>query len=140
MALIKREPFDEIDRFFRDLAPHGGSARGAQMGFDMAVDVYEDGNAIIAEMNAPGVRADDIDVEVEDSYLRIAGRREEIDEKRQKSHYAKEIRRGSFERIVQLPARIDEEKVEAEYDNGVLRVTLPKREQAPEKRVTVKVK
>ncbi len=139
MSLIKWEPFDELDRVFRDLNPTL-SARGTQVGFDMAVDVYEDGNDLVAEMNVPGLKADDIDVEVEDSYLRISGRREEVQEKKEKNHYAKEIKRGSFERVVALPDMVEQDKVTAEYDNGVLKVTMPKRERTPDKKVKVQVK
>lgn len=139
MSLIKWEPFDEFDRIFRDLSP-ALSSRGGQMGFDMAVDVYEDGQNLVAEMNVPGLKADDIDVEVEDNYLRIAGRREETQEKKEKSHYSKEIRRGSFERVVQLPDMVEQEKVEAEYKDGVLKITMPKREKTEEKKVKVQVR
>ncbi|MEZ4103800.1 MAG: Hsp20/alpha crystallin family protein [Candidatus Paceibacterota bacterium] len=139
MSLIKWEPFDEFDRIFRDLSP-ALSSRGGQMGFDMAVDVYEDGQNLVAEMNVPGLKADDIDVEVEDNYLRISGRREEMQEKKEKSHYVKEIRRGSFERVVQLPDMVEQEKVEAEYKDGVLKITMPKREKAAEKKVKVQVR
>lgn len=139
MSLIKWEPFDEFDRIFRDLNPMV-SARGSQVGFDMAVDVYENENDLIAEMNVPGLKAEDVDVEVEDNYLRISGRREETQEKKEKNHYSKEIRRGSFERAVQLPDMVDQENVTAEYDNGVLRVVMPKREKTAEKKVKVQVK
>jgi HSP20 family protein len=139
MSLIKWEPFDEFDRFFRDLHPMV-PGRNGQMGFDMAVDVYEDGNNVVAEMNVPGLKADDIDVEVEDNFLRVSGKREEVQEKKEKSHYAKEIRRGSFERVLQLPDLVEQEKVEAEYKDGVLKITMPKREQPPEKKVKVQVK
>lgn len=139
MSLIKWEPFDEFDRFFRDsnmLLP----TRQSMAGFDMAVDVYEDGNNIVAEMNVPGLKAEDIDVEVEDSYIRISGKREEFQEKKQKNHYAKEIRRGSFERVVQLPDAVEQEKVEAEYKDGVLKISMPKREKVADKKVKVVVK
>lgn len=139
MSLIKWEPFDEFDRFLRDVQPLM-PARGGQVGFDMAVDVYEDGNDIVAEMNIPGLKADDIDVEVEDAYLRIVGRREEVQEKKEKNHYAKEIRRGSFERVVQLPDMVEQENVSAEYKDGVLKVRMPKRESVPDKKVKVVVK
>lgn len=139
MSLIKWEPFDEFDRFFRDLHPLTAN-RGLQMGYDMAVDVYEDGNNVIAEMNVPGLTAADIDVEVEDNYLRVSGKREEVQEKKEKSHYAKEIRRGSFERVLQLPDLVEQDKVEAEYQNGVLKITMPKRAQVPEKKVKVQVR
>ncbi len=138
MSLIKWEPFDEFDRLLRDHPLM--STRNSQVGFDMAVDVYEDGNDIVAEMNVPGLKGEDIDVEVEDSYLRISGRREEVQEKKEKNHYVKEIRRGSFERVVQLPDMVEQEKVEAEYKNGVLKIRMPKHEKAPDKKVKVQVK
>jgi HSP20 family protein len=77
---------------------------------------------------------------VEDNYLRISGKREEVQEKKEKNHYVKEIRRGSFERAVALPDMVDQEKVDAEYKDGVLKVTMPKREVKEEKKVKVKVK
>ena len=137
MSLIKWEPFDDFDRIFRDMSLVN---RSANPGYDMAVDVYEDGNDLVAEMNLPGLKVDEIDVEVEDNYLRIAGRREEVQEKKEKSHYAKEIRRGSFERVVALPDLVDQDNVSAEYQSGVLKVRMPKRPQQEEKRVKVQVK
>lgn len=139
MSLIKWEPFDEFDRLLRDVHPLM-SARNTQVGFDMAVDLYDDGNSVVAEMNVPGLKAEDIDVEVEDNYLRISGRREEVQEKKEKNHYAKEIRRGSFERVVQLPDAVEQDNVTAEYKDGVLKVTMPKKEKAPDKKVKVEVK
>ena len=139
MSLIKWEPFDEFDRLFRDMsiAP---MLRGNQPGLDLAVDVYEDGANLVAEMNLPGLEADKIDVEVENNYLRIAGRREEVQEKKEKNHYAKEIRRGSFERVVALPDEVEQGNVSAQYENGVLKVTMPKRQKPEEKKVKVQVK
>ncbi len=139
MSLIKWEPFDEFDRFFRDASAFP-MLRNGQGGFDLAVDVYEDGENLVAEMNLPGIDAEKIDVEVEDNYLRIAGRREEVNEKKEKSHYAKEIRRGSFERVVALPDMVEQEKVAAEYENGVLKITMPKRAQESRGKVKVAVK
>ncbi len=139
MSLIKWEPFDEFDRFFRDVQPLSTN-RGLSVGFDMAVDVYEDGDALVAEMNLPGLKGEDIDVEVEDNYLRISGRREEQHEKKEKSHYAKEIRRGSFERVVSLPDAVNQEQVTAEYKDGVLKVHMPKRAETTENKVKVMVK
>jgi len=139
MSLIKWEPFDDFDRLFRDL-PSLSSTKLSNVGLDLAIDVYEDGNNLVAEMNLPGLKADDIDVEVEDNYLRVSGKREEVQEKKEKSHYTKEIRRGSFERVVPLPDMVNQDKVEAEYGNGVLKVIMPKREGKEEKRVKVQVK
>lgn len=139
MSLIKWEPFDDFDRVFRDLAPMSGFKMPA-MGFDLAVDVYEDGNNLIAEVNLPGLKGEDINVEVEDNYLRLSGKREEVQEKKEKNHYSKEIRRGSFERVIALPDLVEQEKVEAEYKDGVLKVTMPKQAEKEEKRIKVSVK
>lgn len=139
MSLVKWEPFDEFDRMFRDfgmLAP----TRGNQVGFDLAVDVYEDGQNLVAEMNLPGLKGEEIEVEVEHNHLRISGKREEVQEKKEKNHYAKEIRRGSFERVIPLPDRVAADKVEAEYEGGVLKVTMPKLTEKEESKIKVKVK
>lgn len=138
MSLIKWEPFDEFDRVFRDLQPFS-ALRSQPLGWDLAADVYEDGETLVAEMNLPGLSADDIDVEVEAGHLRVAGKREEVDEKRGKSHYAKEIRRGSFERVIPLPDVVREDGVEATYRDGVLTVVMQKRAQDANKRIKVKV-
>jgi HSP20 family protein len=135
MAIVKWEPFGELDRFFDDFP-----ATGFGMPGDMAVDLYEDGNNIIAEMNIPGIEPDKVDVTVEGNYLRICGTRSEEKEKKEKQFYSKEIRRGSFERALRLPAQVAEDKVEAEYKDGVLRVTLPKLEEKKAGKVKVVVK
>lgn len=140
MSLIKWEPFDEFDRMFREFGLLNSPRSGQLMSYDLAVDMYEDDNNLIAEMNLPGLKGDEIDVEVEQNHLRVAGRREEIQEKKEKSHYAKEIRRGSFERVVPLPDRVDATKVEAEYANGVLRITMPKLTNEEDNKIKVKVK
>lgn len=139
MSLIKWEPFDDFDRVFRDLSL-SPALKMSNANFDLACDVYEDGSNLVAEMNLPGLNGDQIDVEVEDNHLRISGRREEVQEKKEKSHYAKEIRRGSFERLIPLPDLVMQDKVEAEYEDGVLKVTMPKREAVGENKVKVKIK
>jgi HSP20 family protein len=137
MSLIKWEPFDDFDRIFRDLSL---SPSLKMSNFDLACDVYEDDANLVAEMNLPGLDGENIDVEVEDNHLRISGRREEVQEKKEKSHYAKEIRRGSFERAIPLPNAVKPDQVEAEYANGVLKITMPKKEGIESNKIEVKVK
>lgn len=139
MSLIKWEPFDDFDRIFRDMSSLP-ALKMSNTNFDLACDVYEDGNNLIAEMNLPGLVGEDIDVEVEDNHLHVSGKREEVQEKKEKSHYAKEIRRGSFERLIPLPSVVEQSSVEAEYVDGVLKVTMPKREDSGDNKVKVKVK
>lgn len=137
MSLIKWEPFDDFDRLFKEV---GGLAPAQnRIGFDLAADVYEDEKNVTVEMTLPGLTGEDIDVEVEDDHLRIAGRREEVQEKKEKSHYVKEIRRGSFERVIHLPSVVETEAVDATYKDGVLKVTMPKKEKTGDNKVKVKV-
>lgn len=136
MPIIKWEPFGELDRMFEDFP----SVALPKMGWDMAVDVFEEKGNVVAEMNLPGIDPEKINVSVENEYLRISGSREEEKETKEKHYYSKEIRRGSFERVVRLPQDVIKEKVEADYKNGVLRVTFPKAVGAPTGKVKVKVK
>lgn len=137
MSLIKWEPFDDFDRVFRDLS--FPQMKMQNMSFDLAADVYEDGSTVVAEMNLPGLTADNIDVEVENNHLRVSGRREEVDEKKEKDHYTKEIRRGSFERVLPLPCEVKQTEVTAKYKDGVLRVTMPKKEEEKEQKVKIEI-
>jgi HSP20 family protein len=136
MSLIKWEPFDDIDRVFNEFPfPF---AKGA--GRDLAIDLYEEGNDIIAKMSLPGVDGEKIDVSVEDGYLRMSGSREEERKEKKKNYYSKEITRGSFERMVRLPGSVDTGKVKAEYEDGMLTVTLPKIGETRSNNIKVEVK
>lgn len=137
MSLIKWEPFDDLDRVFRNLSL---SPTFKIPDLDLACDVYEDGNNLVAEMNLPGLDGKNIDVEIEDNHLRVSGRREEIKEKKEKSHYNKEIRRGSFERVIALPRTVEQKGVEAEYKDGVLKIVMPKKEDGGGNKIKVNVK
>ncbi|KKS85123.1 MAG: Heat shock protein Hsp20 [Parcubacteria group bacterium GW2011_GWA2_43_11] len=136
MAIIKWEPFGEIDRFFNDFP----TQNFLKFGRDMAVDLYEDGNNLVAEMNVSGIDPEKIDITVEGNYLRIAGTREEEKEHKDKQFYSKEISRGSFERTLRLPELVHDEKIEAECKDGVLRVIMPKTEGKKKEKIKVFVK
>ena len=121
MSLIKWEPFGDIDRFFEE-----GILTFPKFGRDLAVDVYEKENNIIAEMNLTGIDPEKIDVSVKDNYLHISSSREESKEEKKKHYYSKEISRGSFERVVYLPDAVQKDKIKAEFKDGELTITMPK--------------
>lgn len=112
----------------------------SKLGGDLAVDIYEKDNNIIAEMNLPGINPDNIEVSVEDNYLKISGSREESKEEKKKHYYSKEIRRGSFERVVRLPSSVQRDKVLAEFKNGELTITLPKSKETNSNKIKIEVK
>ncbi len=138
MQIIKWEPFREIDRFFDDRFFQPFTTL-PKLGFDLAVDVYEEKGNVVAKMSLPGIRPEDLDVSLEDDTLTIAGKREEEKETEKKDYYSKEIRRGSFSRTVSLPKSVDAGKTEAKYENGELVVTMPVVASTKEKAVKVKI-
>ncbi len=138
MALIPWKPFSGLENFFEDedwllpIIPRSQSNAPV-------MDVYETEKDIVAEVNLPGVDPNKIDVSVEDQVLRISGATEEKKEEKKKGYWRKEIRKGSFERAIRLPAPVKEDKVEAVYDKGVLKIIMPKLSSKPQKK-KIKVK
>jgi HSP20 family protein len=127
----------ELDRFFDE------DMMEAFMGgrdFVPAVDIYQDKDNVIAELSIPGVKPEDIDISIENDVLTISGQKEEKSEVKREDYYRKEIRRGSFSRSVILPMRVKGEEAQAECANGMLKVTMPKAEEAKPKRISVSVK
>jgi HSP20 family protein len=109
------------------------------MGWDLAVDVFEEKGNVIAEMNLPGITPDKVNVTFENGGLKITGSREEEKETKEKNFYCKEIHRGKFERMVELPVEVKKEKAEAHFKNGVLRVVIPKKEEVKPEPLKIKV-
>lgn len=131
MRLIPWSPFslDEMDNWFEDFAPGTG--------FMPAMDVYQDRDNVIVETPITGVDPEKIDISVENDVLSISGKSEHKSEVDEKDYYRKEVRYGSFHRSVSLPASVDGAKAKAEYDDGVLKVVIPKEERAKPKKIQV---
>ena len=142
MAIIKWEPFSELDRIFEDryFPAISFPSLSSKFGWDLAVDLYEEKGNVIAKLALPGINPDDIDISVEADMLRISGKREEEKETKDKNYYSKEIRRGAFSRVLSLPKSVDAAKTSAEYKDGVLQVTMPSTGGAKGKSVKIKVK
>ena len=136
MPFIKWEPFKDIEKIFEDDLFNVSS----KMGGDLATDIYEEGNNIIAQINVPGIDPKNVELSIEDDVLRISGQREEEKEEKGKKFYSKEVRRGSFERSIKLPARVQDDKTDAEYKGGVLIVTMPKKEVASSGKIDIKIR
>ncbi len=137
MNIVPRKSFGEMDNFFND---DWFFPVFSKKGFDPEMDVYETENDVVAEVSLPDVDCDDVDVFVEDGVLRVTGEfADESEEGEQgKNYWKREIRKGSFQRAVRVPSEVDEDKVEAVYDKGVLKVTMPKVE--PKKKEAKKIK
>lgn len=117
----------EIDRLFEDVWGRGGSARS----WMPSVDVRESEQAITLEFELPGIRAENIDITSENGVLSVRGeKREERKEGEEEGgrYHVVERSYGEFIRSFQLPPGVDEESIEADFDNGVLTVKVPKSE------------
>lgn len=137
MPLIKWRPFTDIEEMFeREFIP----IRWPKIGWDLAADVYEEKGNIVVKLNLPGVSPEKIDISIEGENLRISGSRGEEKETKDKNYYSKEIRYGSFERTIAIPVPVKTEGVKAEYKDGVLTVTLPKKEHEVVKKIKVETK
>ncbi len=135
MTLQRWEPLSLTDFFEDEIFPKQTSQK---FPLDLAVDLYESDNNLIANMSVAGIEPEDIDVTVEDNYLRIIGTRNETNEIKDRNYYSKQISRGSFEKVVPLPIEIEKDSIQAEIDNGILTITMSKKEEiAEKKKVTV---
>ena len=140
-ALIKwtpfLEPFEEMDKMFSELTP---SVRGMQGGFMPAVDMYEDKENVIIEAQLAGIDPDKVDVSIENDILTIKGESEKKSEIDEKNYYRKEIRRGGFYRSIPLPTHVLGDKANAVAEDGVLKINIPKAEQAKPKTIKIEKK
>lgn len=106
------------------------------------LDMYEEEDTVVVKVKAPGFKEENIDITVEDGVVTITGKieAEEEEEDKKKKYYRKEFTSQSFTRRVDLPVRVQPEQAEADYENGVLTLTLPKAEEAKPKAIKVKAK
>ncbi|HBM45849.1 MAG: Heat shock protein Hsp20 [Parcubacteria group bacterium GW2011_GWF2_38_76] len=104
----------------------------------LATDVYNKGRNIVVKLNLAGIDPDKIDISVTSDSVKISGVAEEEETTEGCDYFVKEIRRGSFERVVKFPVRVEMDKAEAEYKNGILKITIPKREESIVNKIKVK--
>ena len=108
-------------------------------GWAPAVDVKENEQEYTLEADLPGMKKEEIDITVVDNVVTLKGERKHESETKEKDYHRVERRYGSFERTFEIPGGFDADKIAAHFDNGVLRVTLPKREESKPKQIEVKV-
>lgn len=138
MSIIKwtpmLDPFNEMDRWL-DNWPSNSMAN-----FAPAVDVWEDADNVYVETPLPGVNPEQVNIAIENDILTIEGASEKKTEVDEKNYYRKEVRSGSFHRAVALPSSVKSDDAKAEYEKGILKITVPKEERAKPKKVKVEVK
>ena len=135
---------DEMDRMFHRFE-FGFPRWPTQMSREAAltvpeIDIRENANAIVVEAELPGVDEKDVTVTLANGVLTIKGEKKHQKEEKGESYHVVERSYGAFERAVRLPDTVDDAKVEAKFENGVLRVTAAKRPEAikAERKIEIK--
>src|SRR5271155_2219797 len=147
MTVITRwEPFrefstlqDRLNRLFQQSVGEGREESLTTSSFAPPVDVYEDDHQVTLKIEVPGIDEKDIDVRVENNTLTVHGERKFEKEEKEENFRRVERQYGSFTRSFTLPTTVDPEQVQANYDKGVLKVTLAKKAEAKPKQIKVNV-
>jgi HSP20 family protein len=133
---------ERMNQIFEDaLARSRGREEGLRTGmWTPAVDIYENSDFVVVKAELPGVEKNHISVEVKEGILLLRGERKFEKEVKEESYHRIERSYGSFQRSFSLPVSVDQDRVTARFEDGVLEVKLPKKEMAKRKQIQVDVK
>lgn len=136
MRLRVWEPFRRVAPFYADFDKLANEAEGT---WHPSVDISENENAFVLKAELPGVNREDINIDINNKTLTLKGEKK-FEEKTEKENYVRVERSyGSFSRTFALSDKVDTENVKASYKDGVLEVTLPKKEEAKPREIKVEV-
>ncbi len=138
-----RGPFEDLERMRREMDTLFGSAgrgvlRETRAGVFPLINITENKDGFVIRAELPGIKADEIDISVTGDTLSISGERKIPAESEDAKYHRREREAGRFNRIVRLPGQINTEGVEATTVDGVLKILLPKAEEAKPKQITIK--
>jgi len=135
---LSPDPFGGL-RFFEDAITRLMSEPRSNRPWSPSVDVFETEDALTLKADLPEVKTEDIDVRVENQTLTLRGQRKFEKEEKIKGYHRIERSYGEFVRSFAVPSTVDTDKVQADYKNGVLTITLPKKEAAKPRQVKVAI-
>ena len=146
MAIVRWDPFRELEtlqgrmgRLFEDAMGRSGDHDLTDRGWMPKVNIYEDENEIEVTAELPGIAEKDIDIKVENNVLSLKGEKKIMKEKEYGTYHMVETSYGAFNRSFTLPGTVDQAKITANYENGILNIGLPKKEETKPKSISVKI-
>jgi HSP20 family protein len=146
MALVPWKPFDELTSFRREmdqLWDRFFSERPAldmlEKGWEPTMDITETKSDLIVKAELPGIDPKEIDISLTGDTLTIKGEKQQEKEEKEENYYRIERSYGIFSRTIKLPVSVQNDKIKASYQHGVLKITLPKSEEAKQKQIKIKV-
>jgi HSP20 family protein len=130
---------DHVNNLFEGFSGANGNGKDqlAAGSFAPAVDIYEDEHNLVLKLEVPGVNEEDLDISLENNALTVKGERKFEKEEKEENFHRIERRFGAFTRSFRLPNTVDSESVSANYDKGVLKLTLAKRAEAKPKQIKI---
>ena len=132
---------DAMDRLFDDAFTRPFSLRnGGSTWSSLPIDMYQTNDEVVVKAVVPGFRPDQVQISITGDVLTIRGELTQEEEKKDKAWHLREQRLGSFERSVELPVSVTSDKATAEFENGVLTITLPKAEEVKPKSISIRAK
>ena len=144
--IIRWEPAREMmtlreamDRLFDDAFTRPLSLGGNNWSIP-AVDMYQTDNEVVVKAALPGIKADEVQINVTGEVLTIKGETKQENETKEKAYHIREQRWGTFERSLVLPTEVVADKAKADFENGILTITLPKAEEVKPKTISIKTK
>jgi len=145
MAIVRWDPFrdsvafrERMNRLFDNaISSHTDENDLIGSSWSPSVDIYETDNALILTAEVPGLQEKDIEIQIEDNTLSIKGERQFAKETKKENYHRVERSYGSFCRSFSLPGYIDQEKIKAEHENGILKILMPKKKELKPKTVKI---
>lgn len=130
-----REAMDRLfdDAFTRPIGQGGSSGLPA-------IDLYQTNDEVVVKASLPGLKPEDVQISVTGDVLTLRGEFKQSEEKKEATYHIREQRYGSFERTIMLPTDVQTDKAKADFENGVLTVTLPKAETVKPRTINIKAK
>ncbi len=145
MAIIRWDPFrdlitlrEKMNRLFEEAFTSRGEEKDLVAStWSPSVDIYETENALVLAAEVPGIDEKDIEIKIEDNTLSLKGERKFEKETKEENYHRIERAYGSFYRSFTLPHYIDQDKIKAEHENGVLKITMPKKPELKPRKVKI---
>ena len=133
---------EAMDRLFDDAFTRSFSIsrEGGSNWSSPAIDMYQTNDEVVVKAALPGIKPDEVEINVNGEVLTIRGEMKHEEETKEKAWHVREHRWGAFERSVRLPIGVVADRAKADFENGILTITLPKSEKVKPKTISVKAK
>ncbi|WP_457639811.1 Hsp20/alpha crystallin family protein [Persephonella sp.] len=129
----------ELNKVFNELVPTPKSGEiGEVATWNPRVDIYEKDNKLVIEAEIPGAKKEDVEVKIKDNAVVIKGEVKREEEEKDKTYYRSERFYGVFERVIPLPVEVKVEEAKASFENGILKIEIPKVSEEKEVKIEVK--